>query len=85
MHGGPYQETPVDASATMTPRVASIAHLQSQNMLLQLGLAQTLHTAHAQGPAIRHLSTGLQEAIAQVPRWKASSLQKVEAAPTCHG
>ena len=30
---GPHQDTPVEASATMTPRVASIAHLQMRYML----------------------------------------------------
>ena len=28
LDSGPHQDTPVEASATMTPRVASIAHLQ---------------------------------------------------------
>ena len=32
-HAGAHQDTPVEASATMTPRVASMAHLQTHSIV----------------------------------------------------
>lgn len=35
-HAGAHQDTPVEASATMTPRVANMAHLQMHSVVCKL-------------------------------------------------